>query len=67
MKPPSTLAFALLFWTAAFVFVAFDWTRSAARCNEPLWKLLAAPQGAEHCASLPKPTAPLPAAAKLPA
>lgn len=49
MKPPRALAFALLFWTAAFAFVAFDWARSAARCNAPLWTLLAAPQGAERC------------------
>jgi hypothetical protein len=49
MKTPRTLAFALLFWTAALGFVAFDWVRSAAHCNASLWTLLAAPQGAERC------------------
>jgi len=50
MKSRRTLAFALLFWTLALGFVAFDWVRSAAHCGVPLWTLLAAPQGAERCA-----------------
>ena len=50
-----TTGFAVLFWTAAFVFVALDWARSTPhnRFDEPPpWQLgQEKVDGAGHCAS----------------